>query len=106
MTHQKQQSKHSIGGLAELKARLCFVLIGILVYRLGAHIPVPGLDPQRLAAFFTEQQNSGKRFCFGAPASVCGQLTGHKRKTLFFFKRQLKYFFASRQEQLTQKTEW
>ena len=58
MTHQKQQSKHSIGGLAELKARLCFVLIGILVYRLGAHIPVPGLDPQRLAAFFTEQQNT------------------------------------------------
>ena len=33
------------GGLDELKARLFFVLVGILVYRLGAHIPVPGLDP-------------------------------------------------------------
>lgn len=35
-----------------------FVIIGILVYRLGAHIPVPGLDPQKLANFFNEQQNT------------------------------------------------
>lgn len=54
----KRQTKQSTGGLAELKARLWFVLIGILVYRLGAHIPVPGLDPQRLATFFAEQQNT------------------------------------------------
>ena len=41
--------------------------------------------------------------CSLYPASI--EETG-KRKTLFFLKRQLKYFFASRQEQLTQKTEW
>jgi preprotein translocase subunit SecY len=46
------------GGLAELKSRLLFVIIGILIYRLGAHIPVPGLDPQKLANFFGEQQNT------------------------------------------------
>lgn len=46
------------GGLSELKSRLFFVLIAILVYRLGAHIPVPGLDPQKLAALFNREQNT------------------------------------------------
>ncbi|MCX7090516.1 MAG: preprotein translocase subunit SecY [Legionellales bacterium] len=45
-------------GLAELKSRLLFVLIAILVYRLGAHIPVPGLDPEKLLNFFNQQQNT------------------------------------------------
>ncbi len=52
------QPGQSRSGLAELKSRLMFVVIGILVYRLGAHIPVPGLDPQKLANFFNEQQNT------------------------------------------------
>ncbi len=56
--NQKQLSAKSNGGLAELKARLLFVVCAILVYRLGAHIPVPGLDPQRLANFFAHQQNT------------------------------------------------
>ena len=46
------------GGLSELKSRLLFVVIALLVYRLGAHIPVPGLDPQKLAHFFNQQQNT------------------------------------------------
>ncbi len=58
ITNQKQLSSQSRGGLAELKSRLMFVVISILVYRLGAHIPVPGLDPQKLANFFGEQQNT------------------------------------------------
>lgn len=58
MTNQKQLAGQSKSGLAELKARLFFVVLGILVYRLGAHIPVPGLDPQKLASFFGEQQNT------------------------------------------------
>jgi preprotein translocase subunit SecY len=58
MTNRKQADSQSKGGLAELKARILFVIIGILVYRLGAHIPVPGLDPQKLANFFGEQQNT------------------------------------------------
>lgn len=44
------------GGLKELKQRLLFVLIGIFVYRVGAHIPVPGLDPQRLADLFNQEK--------------------------------------------------
>ena len=31
----------STGGLIELRNRLLFVLIGLVVYRLGAYIPVP-----------------------------------------------------------------
>ncbi|GGI83439.1 preprotein translocase subunit SecY [Legionella impletisoli] len=58
MRNQKQGIGPSLGGLAELKSRLMFVALGILVYRLGAHIPVPGLDPQKLANFFSEQQNT------------------------------------------------
>jgi preprotein translocase subunit SecY len=43
------------GGLSELKTRLLFVFIALIVYRIGAHIPVPGLDPQRLADLFNQQ---------------------------------------------------
>lgn len=43
------------GGLSELKQKILFVLIAIIVYRVGAHIPVPGLDPHRLAELFSSQ---------------------------------------------------
>jgi len=56
--NSKNTSQISAGSLAELKSRLFFLLIGLLVYRLGAHIPVPGLDPVRLAKFFNDQQNT------------------------------------------------
>ncbi|QGG80842.1 preprotein translocase subunit SecY [Litorivicinus lipolyticus] len=45
------------GGLSELWARLRFVLLAIVIYRVGAHIPVPGINPDRLAEMF--EQNSG-----------------------------------------------
>jgi preprotein translocase subunit SecY len=37
---------------------LRFVLIAILVYRIGAHIPVPGINPDRLAAMFEQNQGT------------------------------------------------
>lgn len=43
-------------GLGELRSRLLFVLIALLVYRVGTHIPVPGINPERLAALFEQQQ--------------------------------------------------
>ena len=45
------------GGLSELKKRLLFVLIAIIVFRIGAHIPVPGLNPTRLADLFQQQKD-------------------------------------------------
>lgn len=45
-------------GLSELWSRLWFVLIAIIVYRIGAHIPVPGINPDRLAALFEQNQGT------------------------------------------------
>jgi preprotein translocase subunit SecY len=45
-------------GLGELWARLRFVFIAIVVYRIGAHIPVPGINPERLAALFEQSQGT------------------------------------------------
>jgi preprotein translocase subunit SecY len=42
----------------ELQARLWFTLGALIVYRLGTHIPVPGIDPIQYAATF-EQNSSG-----------------------------------------------
>ena len=46
------------GQLAELKSRLWFVLGGIIVFRLGSHVPVPGIDPVALAAMFEQQSGT------------------------------------------------
>ncbi len=43
--------------MSDLWKRLRFVFFAILVYRIGTHIPIPGIDPDRLAALF--QQNQG-----------------------------------------------
>ena len=40
----------------ELKKRLLFTLGALLVYRLGTYLPLPGLDPVKVAAFFQGQQ--------------------------------------------------
>ncbi len=42
----------------ELKSRLLFVLGAFVVYRVGAHIPVPGVDPKALAIMFQQQSGS------------------------------------------------
>jgi preprotein translocase subunit SecY len=42
----------------ELKSRLLFVLGAFVVYRIGAHIPVPGIDPKALQAMFQQQTGS------------------------------------------------
>ncbi|HEY7884751.1 MAG TPA: preprotein translocase subunit SecY [Cellvibrionaceae bacterium] len=45
-------------GLGELWARLRFLLLAIVVYRIGTHIPVPGLDPDRVADLFNQNQGT------------------------------------------------
>lgn len=45
-------------GLGELFARLRYVLLAIIVYRIGTHIPVPGIDPNQLAALFNQNQGT------------------------------------------------
>ena len=45
-------------GLGELFTRLRFVLLAIIVYRIGTHIPLPGIDPAQLAALFSQNQGT------------------------------------------------
>jgi len=47
-----------MGNFSELRARLLFVLGAFVVYRIGAHIPVPGIDPKALAVMFEQQSGS------------------------------------------------
>jgi preprotein translocase subunit SecY len=42
--------------MGDLKKRLIFLLLALIVYRIGAHIPVPGIDPNELAKLFESQQ--------------------------------------------------
>ena len=45
-------------GMSDLWRRLRFVFMAIIVYRLGTHIPIPGIDPARLAALFDQNQGT------------------------------------------------
>ena len=44
------------GKFGDLKRRLLFLLGALVVYRIGAHIPVPGIDPNVLSDLFNSQQ--------------------------------------------------
>ncbi|WP_035061772.1 preprotein translocase subunit SecY [Andreprevotia chitinilytica] len=41
---------------ADLKKRVWFLVGALIVYRIGAHIPVPGINPAELAKLFESQQ--------------------------------------------------
>ena len=46
---------NTAGKYGDLKKRLLFVLAALVVYRIGAHIPVPGIDPVALESLFKSQ---------------------------------------------------
>ena len=41
--------------MGDLRRRLVFLLLALVVYRIGAHIPVPGIDPVQLQQLFKGQ---------------------------------------------------
>ena len=53
---QKATPGSTGGGLTELRSRLLVVFIAIVIYRIGSHIPVPGIDPERLRLLFDQNQ--------------------------------------------------
>src|SRR3981189_1767886 len=61
----------------DLKRRLLFLLGALVVFRIGAHIPVPGIDPNVLADLFSGQQ--------GGILGMFNMLSGRavKRSTIF-----------------------
>jgi preprotein translocase subunit SecY len=44
------------GKFGDLRRRLVFLLLALVVYRIGAHIPVPGIDPDQLQQLFKSQE--------------------------------------------------
>ena len=52
-TNSAQTAK--TGKFGDLRNRLIFLLLALVVYRIGAHIPVPGIDPGQLKELFKGQ---------------------------------------------------
>ena len=42
---------------ADLKKRILFLIGALIIFRIGAHIPVPGIDPTELAKLFKSSEN-------------------------------------------------
>jgi preprotein translocase subunit SecY len=57
MANTKLGAGLTSGGLTELRQRLLFVLLGILVFRIGSYIPIPGIDASKLAQLFSHHTN-------------------------------------------------
>jgi len=53
----QQSALAAPGKFGDLKRRLMFLLGALIVYRIGAHIPVPGIDPVALADLFKSQKS-------------------------------------------------
>src|SRR5690606_3186688 len=45
-------------GLGELWTRLKFLFLALVIYRVGTHIPVPCIDPDRIAGMFNQNQGT------------------------------------------------
>ena len=58
------QSSSAAGGLAglgkytELRQRLMFVVLALVVYRVGSYIPVPGIDPEAMLQLMEQQKGT------------------------------------------------
>jgi len=48
----------NIGKIPELKKRILFTVAMLIVYRIGCHIPIPGIDPAALKVFFDSMKNT------------------------------------------------
>ncbi len=48
----------SLGKMTELRQRLLFLLGALVVFRIGTHIPVPGIDPNAMAQLFNQQRGT------------------------------------------------
>ena len=49
-------TQNAVSKFADLKKRVWFLVGALIVYRIGAHIPVPGINPIELAKLFDSPQ--------------------------------------------------
>ncbi|HOG93154.1 MAG TPA: hypothetical protein PLE80_06245 [Opitutaceae bacterium] len=59
--------------IPELRSRIFYTLSLLFVARVGAHIPLPGIDPQPLQQFFADQSSGGAG---GALVGLYNMFTG------------------------------
>lgn len=52
------QSLQNVFKIPELKRRILFTLGILVIYRLGGHVPTPGINTQALGEFFVSNQNT------------------------------------------------
>ncbi len=55
---QMAETLSGLGRLTELRQRLLFVVVALIIYRIGTFIPVPGVNPQALLQFMNSQQGT------------------------------------------------
>ena len=58
MAREQAMALAGSGKLKELWLRIGFVLGAFIVFRIGSHIPVPGVDPIQVAALFEQTRGS------------------------------------------------
>ncbi|CAM5188300.1 preprotein translocase subunit SecY [Alishewanella longhuensis] len=58
MAKPGSDSRAAKGGFSKLKTRLLFVLLAIIVFRLGSFVPIPGIDATVLAQLFEQQRGT------------------------------------------------
>lgn len=58
MAKAKTSSTGGVGQLHELRQRVFFILMAMVIFRLGTHIPVPGVDSVAVAALFDQTRGS------------------------------------------------
>jgi len=58
MAKAKTSSAGGVGQLHELRQRVFFILAAMVIFRLGTHIPVPGVDSVAVAALFDQTRGS------------------------------------------------
>ena len=56
MANSPSNKPTGLAKYGDLKNRLIFLLLALIVYRIGAHVPVPGIDPDMLRQLFDEQK--------------------------------------------------
>ncbi len=54
---EKKPSLANLGSTGELRSRLLFVLIALIIFRIGSHITIPGVDPRVMASLFEAQSD-------------------------------------------------
>ena len=58
MSREQAAALAGSGKLKELWSRIGFVLAAFIVYRIGTHVPVPGIDPIAIATLFEQNRGS------------------------------------------------